>query len=80
MIAAGALLALPMIHAHRFVASLDMDWRFELDQPPAPVPCTDPAGAFPLPYDDQQCLGLAHQAQADDSLAACISVLWRSVV
>ena len=57
----------------RYVASLDANWRYQPDAPPAPPQCSDPNTLFPLPYDNQQCMGLNHQAQADGSLQACIN-------
>ena len=59
--------------AQRTVGDLDRGWRFQPDSGgPAPS-CNDPNTTFPLPYDNTQCMGLEHQAQADNSLADCIN-------
>jgi len=67
------LLLLSSTTAQRTVASLNMNWKFVPDVPPAPPACNDPNTTFPLPYDNQQCIGLNHQAQADNSLQDCIN-------
>jgi len=59
--------------AQRTVADLDRNWRFQLDGSAPPATCADPTTTFPIDYDNQQCSGLNHQAQADNSLTDCIN-------
>ena len=50
--------------AERTVYLLDSNWRFELNGDP--LACHDPNTTFPVPMNDQQCLGLTRVLDAQN--------------